>query len=409
MTYSFLGSNCRNLAVIAVTAAAIAASACSGNIGSSASPISDRAVRRAATLSWGSWIEVVPFSGDPTEVTGINSLTGSASQIVGFYTVNASSSKAMSYSFTSNGTSYSAVTPASYPLVHNGTQSGSSTGTQMNSIPPESSGVPSLAGWVNDPGNECGDWPVADNQGLWTLESKGAGGTSATARLFGINDGHIAVGYQAALTSSNKCGLPSTTNAAYFLTGGDENAVNFGLTGSISNSVAYGINDFGDMVGTATVNKVPEGWYALCIDTNSKGEFDCPTSGTTSGNGHSAYCWNTLNDPSGSDTVAYGISGVYKITAGATTMLIVGSYFNTGDKATHGFLIPVTLTRTTTSFSCQPGSFQDIKEKNAVHGTVVRGVNDEGYIVGYYMDGHNNTDGFVGIPGTGTDRRRSHR
>lgn len=409
MRFSFVGSRCRKFAVIVVMAAAIAAGACSTNIGSSTSPVSDHAVRNVPTLSWASWIKVAP-SGDPSEVTGINNLAGSASEIVGFYNPSTTvGAKATSYSFTSNGTAYSTFTPASYPLVHNGTQGYANLGTQMNSIAPGSSGPPILGGWVANPGTECGIWPVVDNQGLWVLEYNNSGQTKTTASIFGINDSGIAVGSDATTTM---CANPSAPTAVYYTTAGVPTPVPFDFTENPVNSVAYGINDDGDMVGHGSFGGVSKGWYALCIHKNKAGEFNCPTFNTTNG---VQYCWKTLQFPNGSDTIAYGVSGLYKITGGNITKLIVGSYlYGTGSKSVrHGFVVPVTLTvstKTSSSYSCEAGTYQDIQASiNGAKQTVVRGVNDAGDIVGYYTDGSGNTYGFVGITGTGANRRRSHR
>jgi hypothetical protein len=382
MTYFFLGSGYRKLAVIVVMAAAVAAGACSTNTGSSATPFSDRAVRKAPMLSWAHWIKVAPVSNAATEVTGINNLTGAASEIVGFYTLNPkSSSKAMSYSFTINlnGTTYTTVTPASYPLVHNGTQPVSSLGTQMNSIAPESSGSSILGGWVSDPGNECGIWPVVDNQGLWTLDYNG-GGNNTTTELFGINDSGVAVGYTANTATCQ--GQQTNKTAVYTTAAGAPTPVPFAFTENPSGSVAYGINDDGDMVGHGSFGSVSKGWYALCAHANKTGTPNCPTFNTNNG---SQYCWKTLEDPSGTDTVAYAISGLYEITAGNITKLVVGSYLNNTDGLRHGFVVPVTLTESTkgsSADSCEAGLYQDVKEPNGAKGTVVLGVNDAGDIVG---------------------------
>jgi hypothetical protein len=413
MIYASRGSHCRKLATIAFAAAAIAVGACSTNEGSSTSPLANHAAERATTLTWATWVTVTPSPQASTIVTGINNLTGAnGPEIVGFYTVKTNTStsgRGFSYSFTSIGKSYSAYTTASYPLVQNGTQPYRSLGTQMNSIATQSSGLPILAGWVSNPGNQCQIWPVVDNQGLWGLEDVSySGGTKTmqtTAELFGINDENIAVGYDGAglTTGRRSCQSPTKEVAAFFLTSGKPVLFDLSSLGTtITNSVANGIDDNGDMVGTYTIGSgtsaLTYSWYALCLDGG------CASAGGTKSSSAS-YCIKTLQDGGSSNTTAYAISGPV-ISGGTETSQIAGSYFDSADNATHGFVVPVTKT---SGGVCSSGVFQDIKEPNAVHGTVVRGINDADYIVGYYIDGNHHQDGFVGIPGTAPNRRRPPR
>lgn len=405
MKYSFLGLSRRTFTVIALTAAAMAVSACSTNTSSSTSPVSDRAVRKGPlTYSWSQWVKVAPFSGDPTEVTGINNLIGSdGPQIVGFYTVN-STTYPESFSFISKGPSYSTITYASYPVVdnHNPKQS-HPKGTQMNAIETQASGsdkdLPVLAGWADDPGQEGFIWPVVDNQGLWALESNGTdnvGTNFSIGELFGINSANIAVGY----TAPESSGMYGLTTARYFLTGGGPQNVPLNNNlGQTSQSIAYGINDSGDMVGTATLTASgPVSWYALCVQ-------NCPTVGYA-GSGKPSWCWKMLdNGKFTATTTAYGISGSV-ITGGTTTKMIVGSYVDGSE--THGFLVPVTLTSAGT---CETGTFQEPIDAQSSNGvTVVLGINNLGYIVGYYKDQSSKRVGFVGIPtGLAAKHRRKHQ
>jgi hypothetical protein len=394
MTFTLPSLSCRKVAVIALTIAAIAVCACSTNMSSTATPGSTHnALRRAPAVSWSQWITVRPTDQPPgtaTEVAGINNLV--KPEIVGFYTVIRSSGNPESFSFTSQGPSYSALTYTSYPRVHGGgSQKTPSKGTQMNAIETTASKLPILAGWVSDPGDQGGTFPVVYNQGLWALENNGSccgtGMNGVTAELFGINDSNIAVGFTA--PSSNS----SVPEANYFSTGGDPIAVPFPSGWKVTASIAYGINDAGDMVGTATMQNGPTSWYALCIS-------NCPTAGSSSASG--SYCWMTLNNGQyTSAATAYAISGITSLSGGTTFRLIVGSY--TDGKATHGFLVPVGLT---SSGACETGTFQTVDVPNSDKQTVVRGVNNAGYIVGYYTDNHGRVDGFVGIPSYPAKRRR---
>jgi uncharacterized membrane protein len=66
--------------------------------------------------------------------------------------------------------------------------------------------------------------------------------------------------------------------------------------------------------------------------------------------------------------------------------MVVGSYVD-GAGVTHGFLHDVAT-----------GLYQSISDPNAVGpaGTVINGINDNGQFVGFFTDANGNTDGLVG-------------
>jgi hypothetical protein len=165
-------------------------------------------------------------------------------------------------------------------------------------------------------------------------------------------------------------------------------------------AIAYGINDYGDMVGTVEVGSEWESWYALCKTTGCASQSGSVVLG--SGFNESSYCWGVLND--GSGTTAYAINDG-SVTGGVATREVVGSYTSGG--VTHGFLVPVSRTAANV---CQGGtSFEKFDEPNANNLTVVRGVNTAGDIVGYYNDNSNNVHGFVAIYTGAAERRRTRR
>lgn len=411
MKYALLGLSFRNVAMIVLAMGAVSIGACSSNVGSSASPVADRAIAGVPTYSWSSWVTVTPSPGDPTEVTGINNLN--PPEVVGFYSIKVSTTYSQSISFTADGASYSPITYTSYPRVHGGgKQTLPPMGTQMNGIATQgsTSQLPILAGWVNQPGDQGGTWPVVDDQGLWALERNGQGGATGTngqtAELFGINKSDIAVGCltSSPATSAVTACAAADAQAQYFKTDGTPVAFQLDLTKTPSSSSAYGIDDAGDVVGTATLSSGNVSWYALCIK-------NCPTAGYT-GTSTPSYCYATLTNGSyTSTTTAYGISTSGIISGGSYTKLVVGSYTEgTGTaKVTHGFLAEVRL-NVTTNACTQLGTPQTIDEPNADKLTVVRGVNNAGYIVGYYNNkktsGHLQA-GFVGIPSTTPTLRRA--
>jgi hypothetical protein len=284
----------------------------------------------------------------------------------------------------------------------------------MNAIATQAnaSQLPVLAGWVNQPGDQGGTWPVIDNQGLWALESNGpgpaTGSNGQTAELFGINDSNIAVGCVTSSPASSALTACSSSDAQanYFKADGSPEAFQLSLgtgTETVASSTAYGIDDAGDVVGVATIKgKHPgnESWYALCIK-------NCPTSGST-GTG-AKYCYAALdNGAYTSTTTAYAISISQTISGGYKTRLVAGSYTegSGNTKVTQGVLAQVTL-NTSTDTCEQIGTPQTIDVPNSTL-TVVRGVNNEGYIVGYFTKdtSKHDQDGFVGIPASTAKRRR---
>jgi hypothetical protein len=258
----------------------------------------------------------------------------------------------------------------------------------MNAIATQStaSALPILAGWVDEPGVQAGDWAVIDNQGLWSLvkEEGSIGGTNHFAGyLFGLNNSHVAVGYRTTQSS-----YPNTI--AYEVTPPEQfTDVPFPNSWDVRSSIAYGINNGGDMVGTmnivATNVETSESWYALC-------ETHC------SGTGTPTYCFAMLNY--GVNTSAYSINDA---TSGGGHRLIVGSYQNGTTGVIHGFLVSVSITGGT----CVTGVLQaPIDETHSHNVTVVHGINNAGYIVGWYNDASLNLHGFVGVPDPSFKRRR---
>src|SRR5262245_47220022 len=115
---------------------------------------------------------------------------------------------------------------------------------------------------------------------------------------------------------------------------------------------AFGINDFGQIVGTYAANGVTHGFLL--------------STGT----------YITLDDPATTQgTQAFGINDVGQI---------VGVYFDS--KVTeHGFLL-------------SGGIYTTLDDPLATQRTSAAGINDVGQIVGFFVDGFDSTHGFVAIP-----------
>jgi hypothetical protein len=407
VSYSLLALSRRKLFLIG-SVAAIAAGLCSTSISSGASPLSHHAMRRASTSPWN--YERVDYPvGTSTEVTGINNLSGSnGPEIVGYYVSSATGSTNRTFfysSFYASGPYTATKLPnanfvdASYPNIKR-SKTGNLNGTQLNAITtqPIATGPPVLAGEVADPGGQGGNWSVVYNQGLWSLvKNPDTLGGSDDVAFYGINNSDIAVGYY------TNHGFPKI---AYYVAP-PEISQNIAFPPTTipnpTSSIAYGINDSGDMVGTAKLSTGTVSWYALCKNSS------CPTkTGSTSGSGFNPnlYCWGVLKNSSSSSfsTTAYAINNGPD-NGSTNTREVAGSYTDRYG-VTHGFL--VTVSRTQTSVCGGGTSFTNIDEPYANGVTVVRGVNDGDDVVGYYIDSSSKMHGFVATY-TGAAKRRGRR
>ena len=68
--------------------------------------------------------------------------------------------------------------------------------------------------------------------------------------------------------------------------------------------------------------------------------------------------------------------------------MVVGSFVDAAGN-THGFI-----------YNIATGVYTEIDDPNAVGpmGTIINGINDQGDIVGFYVDANGNTDGLFGTP-----------
>jgi hypothetical protein len=122
-----------------------------------------------------------------------------------------------------------------------------------------------------------------------------------------------------------------------------------------TSAAANGINNNGDIVGTADAAGTVSSWLLH--------------------NGH----LTTFQFPGGSDTQALGINDKDQI---------VGSYVD-GKGLTHGFVLSSPLGPTS--------HWQTIDDPNGADGTVVNGINDAGDLAGFYTDAAGNTDGMLAM------------
>lgn len=200
-----------------------------------------------------------------------------------------------------------------------------------------------LAGYYENTKGEiygCLDW-----ENLWTnyMNPHLRHSPTQETELLGINDDGLAVGFY---QDSSGIDHPFELN------------VTTGLFASINppgakTAAATAINGKGDIIGWLKTgsNSSAEGWLL-------KG-------------GH----YTTFADPDGTSTQPWSLNWSDDI---------VGSY--TDSKGTHGFILVNPLTSQ---------SYQEIDEPNSNNYTVIEGVNDHHDMVGYFVDGSGNTNGFV--------------
>ena len=165
-------------------------------------------------------------------------------------------------------------------------------------------------------------------------------------QLLGINNAGLAVGFYLARGHAHAYQVNQATRVYTAI-----------KVPGAADASATGINNLGDIVGTAT-----------------------DASGTTFGwlrkNGHTS----TYQFPGGSDTQPFGVNKNDEI---------VGSYLD-GAGVQHGFTLKSPL---------GPVShWQSIDDPNGVGATTVNGVNAAGDLVGFYQDAAGNFDGMLATP-----------
>ena len=170
----------------------------------------------------------------------------------------------------------------------------------------------------------------------------------AVNQLLGVNNSGIAVGfYNDAKGNSHAYKVNQATGKFTAITVPD----------AVS-AVATGINNAGDIVGTATdAAKQTSSW--LLTPSNQ---------------------FTTYQFPGGSDTQALGINDSNQI---------VGSYLD-GKGVMHGFELSEPLGPKSTWLT--------VDDPHGIGSTVVNGINDAGDLVGFYTDSAGNTDGMLATP-----------
>jgi|HubBroStandDraft_6_1064221.scaffolds.fasta_scaffold70404_2 hypothetical protein len=369
MGHSSLGLGRRHWAAIFFGAGALAIGACS-------SPSTGPWLGTAASSSHASHARAlteptVAFSFQPVSDTGIhNEVTGvnDESQIVGVYkkagqysSFTAQCAKPLYYIDCSKAT----FAPATYePGPADGTYLNANDNTNPDSYDAGyvSSPPPQSTGYVY-PCTTCG--VLYDERTLhWLtplLQAPKEGTVNcAVTELLGINNAKVAVGFYESPTTANTSGCKTQAFEEYLFNGRPV-FVNFNVP-MASSSIATGIDNGGNVVGTAIVNgsngSVLEGWYYH--------DFNYTT----------FYVDNSSTQPTGINW------------AGG----IVGNYTNSG--VTHGFLITTDKKHQITPTPEPPYATID----NGSYGTFVNSIEPSYWIISgwYQSDSSGGIQGFVG-------------
>ena len=220
---------------------------------------------------------------------------------------------------------------------------------------------------INDKGDTVGFWSsmnnanmVNDNHGFYKLRGHsphtadfptGSPAAPPVDQLLGINNHDVAVGFYTDANGNNH-GYKYNINTKHFAAVTDPNAPAASLT-------AAAINSGGDIAGFYT----------------------SPATGNTDGFLKYHGKFTDLAYPGASSTMALGVNdrdevvGVATVGSGSSAMM-------------HGF----TWT--------PDGGFVTVDDPDGIGTTTINGVNDEGDLVGFYVDGNGNTDGFAAVPVT---------
>ncbi len=288
------------------------------------------AARAAATLQVGPTISsqfAFTTLDNPTDLTfnqllGINDL----GKIAGYFGSGASAAHP-NKGYTISAYSGMVFTPENYP---------GSAQTQVTGLNDMGK---SVGFYVDSAGNNFG---FSYKNGVYSsFSAPGVRGKTKTTQLLGVNNEGLAVGFYNDAKGNAHAFEYQTKTGAYSL---------LKVPGATA-TMATGVNDDGDVVGTFT---------------NHKGVTD---SFLMRGG-----VLETLAMPGASATQAFGLNDSDEV---------VGQY--TVGKATHGFVE-------------QDGSFTSIDDPAGIGATTVNGINNLGDIVGFYNDSHGNTDGFIAQP-----------
>ena len=203
--------------------------------------------------------------------------------------------------------------------------------------------------WVDANGNNFGfvEW----HGGFTSYQDPNTGVSNGVKvnQLLGINDKGIAVGFYTDGNGNNHAYKLNQYNGHF------SEIATSSIPGAVS-AMATGINDNGDIVGTYTDGNGAMHGFLL--------------------KGHNVSVFSYSNAAS---TMFLGIN---------QNDQIVGTYtVGTGNAAQmHGFLLSNPL---------QHARWQSIDDPNGVGTTTINGLNDNGQLVGFYVDGNGNTDGFL--------------
>src|SRR5579875_2840511 len=217
---------------------------------------------------------------------------------------------------------------------------------------------------LNDRGVTVGFWSgmnnatmVNDNHGFWARNGvfhnadfpAGKPATPPADQLLGVNDGDVAVGFYTD-AQGNDHGYAYSIETGRYSTVTDPHAPAASLT-------AAAINNHGDVAG----------FYAN------------PATGNTDGFLKRGGRFTDLAFPGASSTMALGVNDHDEVVGVAT----IGSGSNA---VMHGF-------------TWMPGhGFTVVDDPGGAGTTTINGLNNTGDLVGFYVDGQGNTDGFLATP-----------
>jgi hypothetical protein len=213
---------------------------------------------------------------------------------------------------------------------------------------------------LNDTGTTVGFWSdqnkanlADDNFGFYSINGAGfesvvfpTSDNSAPLvnQLLGVNDSNIAVGFYTDSQGQDQ-------GYEYNITSNTFSRI---LVPGATSTVVAGINNLGNVAG-----------FSVGVSGATTGFLLRPGGQLT-----------TLAVPGATTTEALGISGRSEV---------VGFYQNAAG-AQHGFTWTLA------------GGFQTVDDPHGVGTTVINGVNNDGYLVGFYVGRVGNTDGFLARP-----------
>ena len=240
----------------------------------------------------------------------------------------------------------------------------------------------------------------------YTIDNENFPGSVQT-QVTGLNDDGTTVGFWSSMNNANM----TNDNTGFYTVpsgntgGGSFHSVRFPTSDNANPPVnqLLGVNNSDHAVGFYTDSNGSNHGYTYGIFS---GQFQSVTvPGATS---LTASAINNRGDVAGFYTSSSGASDAFLLTSGGRHYTLAfpgasatqGLGVNDSDEVAGVYTVGTGSNAAMHGFTWAPGrGFHTVDDPDGMGTTTINGLNDEGDIVGFYVDGSGNTDGFAAAPG----------